>query len=53
MLCKDHYVGSARKNNFKPRFRVHKSDINTGKYRCGVANHYLTKCTDLGKIENN
>ena len=33
-LCKDQYV--AYKNNFKPRFRVHKSDINT----------------DVGKLEN-
>ena len=51
-LCKDQYVGSAYKNNFKPRFRVHKSDINTGKDRCGVAKHFLTKCTDVGKLEN-
>ena len=40
-LCKDQYVGSAYKNNFKPRFRVHKSDINTGKDRCGVAKNFL------------
>ena len=32
-LCGDQYVGSALKNNFKPRFRVHKSDIVTGKDR--------------------
>ena len=51
-LCKDRYVGSAYKNNFKPRFRVHKSDINTGKDRCGVAKHFLTKCTDVGELEN-
>ena len=51
-LCKDQYVGSAYKNNFKPRFRVHKSDINTGKDRCGVAKHFLTKGTDVGKLEN-
>ena len=43
-LCKDQYVGSAYKNNFKPGFRVHKSDINTGKDRCRVAKHFLTKC---------
>ena len=30
-LCKDQYVGSAYKNNFKPRFRVHKSGVNTDK----------------------
>ena len=51
-LCKDQYVGSAYKNNFKPRFRVHKSDINTGKDRCREAKHFLTKCTDVGKLEN-
>ena len=51
-LCKDEYVISAYQNNFKPRFRVHKSDINTGKDRCGVAKHVLNKCTDVGKLEN-
>ena len=30
-LCKDQYVGSTHKNNFKPRFRVHKSDTSTSK----------------------
>ena len=40
-LCKDQYVGSTYKNNFKPRFRVHKSDINTGKDRCGVAKDFF------------
>ena len=51
-MCKDQYVGCAYKNNFKPRFGVYKSDINTGKDRCGVAKHLLTKCTDVGKLEN-
>ena len=51
-LCKDQYVGSAYKNNFKPKFRVHKSDISTGKDRCRVVKHFLTKCTDVGKLEN-
>ena len=51
-LCKDQYVGSAYKNNFKSRFRVHKSDINTGKDRLGVVKHVLTKCTDVGRLEN-
>ena len=51
-LCKDQYVGSAYKNNFKPRVRVQKSDINTRKDRYGVAKHFLTKCTDVGKLEN-
>ena len=51
-LCKDQYVGSAYKNNFKPKFRVHNSDISTGTDRCRVAKHFLTKCTDVGKLEN-
>ena len=50
--CKQQYVGSALKDNFKARFRVHKSDINTGKDRCGVAKHFLTKCCAGGKLEN-
>ena len=33
------YVGSA--TGFKERFRIHKSDINTVKIRCGFANHCL------------
>ena len=44
-LCKNQYVGCAYKNNFKPRFRVRKD-------RCGVAKHFLTRCTDVGKLEN-
>ena len=51
-LCKDQYVGSAYKNNFKPRFRVHKSGVNTDKDWCGVAKPFLSKCTDAGKLEN-
>ena len=50
--CKDQYVGSDYKNYFKPTFRIHKSDINTSNGRCGVAKHFLTKCTDVGKLEN-
>ena len=37
--CGKQYVGSA--TGFKERFRIHKSDINTGKIRCGVVNHLL------------
>ena len=37
--CGKQYVGSA--TGFKERFRIHKSDTNTGKIRCGVANHLL------------
>ena len=50
-LCKEQYVGSTFKDNVKPRFRVHKSDVITGKDRCGVAKHFLTKCTG-NKVEN-
>ena len=40
--CNKQYVGSAVK--FKERFRLHKSDISTGKDRCGVGKHFLQKC---------
>ena len=40
--CGKQYVGSA--TGFKEQFRIHKSDINTGKVRCGVANHLLNVC---------
>ena len=40
--CRKQYIGSA--TGFKERFRIHKSDINTGKVRCGVANHLLNVC---------
>ena len=40
--CGKQYVGSA--TGFKERFRIHKSDINTGKVRCGLANHLLKVC---------
>ena len=36
------YIGSA--TGFKERFRIHKSDTNTGKIRCGVASHLLNVC---------
>ena len=38
--CREQYVGSAI--DFKKCFRIHKSDINTKKDRCGVAR----KCRD-------
>ena len=50
-LCKISMLGLSIKK-IKPRFRVNKSDINTVKDRCGVAEHILTKCTDVGKLEN-
>ena len=40
--CGKQYIGSA--TGFKEGFRIHKSDINTGKIRCGVANHLLHVC---------
>ena len=48
--CKDQYVGSAI--NFKERFRVHKSDIKTGKIKCGVAKHFINVCSTPGKLDN-
>ena len=36
------YIGSA--TGFKERFRIHKSDINTSKVKCRVANHLLNGC---------
>ena len=50
--CKQQYVGSAFESTFKPRFRVHKSDINAGKDRCGVAKHFLNNCSGINKLEN-
>ena len=41
--CKDEYIGSAV--DFKPRFRVHKSDIKTKKERCGTSRHFNEKCS--------
>ena len=40
--CSKQYIGSA--TGFKERFRIHKSDINTGKIRCGVASYLLNVC---------
>ena len=51
-LCKNQYVGSTYRNSFKSRFKVHKNVINIGKDNCGVAKHFLNKCTDVGKLEN-
>ena len=44
--CGKQYIGSAI--SFKERFRIHKSDINTGKVRCGAANHLLNVCHSEG-----
>ena len=40
--CGKQTVGSS--TGFKERFRIYKSDISTGKVRCGVANHPLNVC---------
>ena len=48
--CKLQYVGSAI--TFKERFCIHRSDINTGKKRCGAAKHFLKCCTGEGKFHN-
>ena len=42
--CNEQYVGSAI--DFKKGFRIHKSDVNTKKDRCGVAHHFTNKCLD-------
>ena len=48
--CGKQYIGPAIR--FKERFRIHKSDINTGKVRCRVANHLLNVChSDCNKFE--
>ena len=46
--CEQQYVGSASK--FKERFRVHKSDINTSKVRCGVAKHFTSDCNSNDRL---
>ena len=38
--------------DFKKRFRIHKSDINLGKTRCGVATHFVNHCNQDGKLTN-
>ena len=40
--CGKQYTCSA--TGFKEKFRIHKSDINTGKIRCGVASRLLNVC---------
>ena len=34
------------------KFKIHKSDVVTGKERCGVTKHFLTKFTNGNKVEN-
>ena len=40
--CSKQYTGSS--TSFAERFRIDKSDINTGRIRYGVANHHLNVC---------
>ena len=40
--CSKQCIGSA--TGFKERFWIHKSDVNTGKVRCGVASHLSSVC---------
>ena len=40
--CDKQYIDSA--SGFKERFQIHKSDIITGKIRCGVASHLSYVC---------
>ena len=48
--CSKQNIGSAI--DFKKRFRVHENENNTGKVRCGVANHLLNVCkTAIYKTE--
>ena len=49
---KQQYVGCAFQSNFKLRFRVHKSDIDTTKVRCGEAKHFLINCSGIYKLQN-
>ena len=59
--CKDEYMGSAV--DFKPRSRVHKSDIKTKKERCGTSRHFnksayvrlllLDMCKSLNRFTRN
>ena len=49
--CGKQYVGSV--TGFKERFRIHKTDTNTGRVRCDVANHLLNVCCfSASKFEN-
>ena len=48
--CKLQYVGSAI--TFKERFRIDKSDTNTGRKRCGAAKHFLECCASECKFDN-
>ena len=48
--CSKQNIGSAI--DFKERFRIHENENNTGKVRCGVANHLLNVCkTAIYKTE--
>ena len=46
--CGKQYIGSV--TNFKKRFRIHRSDIDTGRIRCGVASHLLNVLKGLQNV---
>ena len=43
--CSKQYIDSA--TGFKESFVIHKSDINTGKIRCGLANLLSNVCKSV------
>ena len=50
-FCKEQYVGSAFKDNFKSRFWLSTRDNTTDKDICGLIKHFLTKCTNATKLK--
>ena len=50
LIYKELNIGSAV--TFKERLHIHKSDINTGKKRCGEAKYFLECYTSEGKFDN-
>ena len=49
--CGKQHVAST--TGFKEQFTIHKSDINTGKVRCGMANNLLNDCrSSTSKFEH-
>ena len=50
LIYKELNAGSAV--TFKERLRIHKSEINTGKKRCGAAKYFLECYTSEGRFDN-
>ena len=48
--CEEQYIESAI--DFKARFRIHKSDITTKKYRCVTARYFNNKCSDVQNLHS-